>query len=393
MRTALHFGAEKIGRGFLAQFYCEAGVRIVFVDVRDDLVTLLQSRDAYPIRFMTPTQDTVTITNFTAVHARESEAVAEAFATADFVSTAVGERNLGAIAKSIAPGIAARRKAQGPPVDILVCENGAHAAHQLRTELLPLLSDEDAAWAETHVGLVDAIIGRMVPEADPKAAAEDPLIVTPEPYANIYLDAAAFRAAPLEHPHVLAVDNYPAYDARKLMMHNMGHAATAYLGYLHGHQTIAQAIGDASVRTTVEGAMGETAEALYRRHGLPLDESAAHAADLIARFANPLLGDTVARVAGDPLRKLGPDDRLIGAARLCDEESVAPEQVTVACAAALAYDDSRDPMAAKLQSMIQEGGVATVLDEICGIGANHPLAARITQHWENLRTQRAQREG
>ena len=377
MNTALHFGAEKIGRGFLAQFYCEAGLHIIFVDVRDDLITLLNERDSYRIRFMNEARDEVRIQNFSALHAREADAVSKAFASASFVSTAVGERALPAVARSLAPGIALRRANGGGAVDILVCENMAGAAEFLKAETHKHLGADDAEWLSAHVGFVDAIIGRMVPETSQEALAEDPLMITPEPYPNIYLDAAAFKAAPLDHPHVFAVDDYGAYDARKLFMHNMGHVATAYLGYPRGHRFVYEAIEDKAIRTVVAGAMRETALALHRKFGLDLEECEEHGDELIQRFANPHLGDTITRVAGDPMRKLGRQDRLIGAARLCEEQKVPAESVAVACAAALAYDHPDDPMAVQLQEAIATQGVEAVLHEVCGLAPGDALGKRI----------------
>lgn len=385
LNTALHFGAEKIGRGFLAQFYCEAGLHTVFVDIRDELIERLNQQDHYPIRFMNPTGDEVRITNFSALHAGNNEAVAKAFAEAAFVSTAVGERALPAVARSLAPGISLRRANGGGPVDVLVCENMTEAAAFLAQETRKHLDAGDAAWMDAHVGFVDAIIGRMVPETDAAALADEPLLVTAEPYPNIYLDAEAFKAPPLDHPKFFAVEQYEAYDARKLMMHNMGHAAAAYLGYQGGYRFVHEAIADASVRACVEGAMRETALALHRKYGLDLEECEEHGAELVERFANPLLHDTITRVAGDPVRKLGPRDRLIGAARLCEAQNVPPDCVAVACAAALAYDHGGDPMAVHLQELIAGKGAEAVLHEVCGIAPGEALGTRILEAYQRER--------
>ncbi|MBM3459313.1 MAG: hypothetical protein FJX77_12380 [Armatimonadetes bacterium] len=60
-------------------------------------------------------------------------------------------------------------------------------------------------------------------------------------------------------------------------------------------------------------------------------------ADLDLRLRNPQLPDAIARVGRDPLRKLGPEDRLVGAARLCLAEGVPPDPILVGIAAALRY--------------------------------------------------------
>jgi 2-oxoisovalerate dehydrogenase E1 component len=57
------------------------------------------------------------------------------------------------------------------------------------------------------------------------------------------------------------------------------------------------------------------------------------------RFANRALADPVSRLARDPLRKLAPGDRLVGAARLVERHGIRPEGLSWGIAAALAYEN------------------------------------------------------
>lgn len=59
-----------------------------------------------------------------------------------------------------------------------------------------------------------------------------------------------------------------AFVERKLFTLNTGHAITAYLGKLAGHQTIRDAILDESIRAVVKGAMEESGAVLIKRYGL-----------------------------------------------------------------------------------------------------------------------------
>ena len=47
METAVHFGAGKIGRGFIAELLHDTGYRVVFVDVVDALVDLINKDHEY----------------------------------------------------------------------------------------------------------------------------------------------------------------------------------------------------------------------------------------------------------------------------------------------------------------------------------------------------------
>jgi mannitol-1-phosphate 5-dehydrogenase len=71
---------------------------------------------------------------------------------------------------------------------------------------------------------------------------------------------------------------------------------------------------------------------------------AAFADDLLARSVNPNLRDSLARVGRDPQRKLGWDDRLIGAMRLAHEAGASPLRYALGAAAALqTLDPGADP--------------------------------------------------
>lgn len=80
----------------------------------------------------------------------------------------------------------------------------------------------------------------------------------------------------------------------------------------------------------------------------------------IARFSNPLLYDPITRVAREPLRKLAEGERLIGAARLCIQSNIIPENIIKGIRAAVAYDEPNDPDFGKPRDL--------------GIAKNEPLS-------------------
>ena len=84
--------------------------------------------------------------------------------------------------------------------------------------------------------------------------------------------------------------------------------------------------------------------------------------------------DTLERNARDPIRKLGPNDRLVGSARLCLEEGVKPEALSVSIAAAIYYHSPSDPIAVDLENMRKTKGVDYVLEHVCQIDPNGELA-------------------
>jgi len=385
VKEAIHFGAGNIGRGFLGQLYFESGYRITFVDVVNEVVDALHRRGAYPLRLVDETEETLTITGVDAVHGRDIEAVAEAVARAVIVSTAVGVAVLERIAPALAKGIERRFSQPGAaPLNIIVCENLIDAGPYLRGEIRRHLAPPFHETLETSVGLVEASIGRMVPVMTEAQKAEDPLLVCAEPYCELPVDAQGFKGAIPEIAHLKPMPKFKAYVERKLFVHNMTHATPAYAGHLRGHEYIWQAIRDGKVLALVEGAGRESCAALARKHRLDTEGLEAHRRDLIRRYRNRALGDQVARVARDPLRKLGANDRLIGAARLCLEQSLPLDHIALAISAALRYAAPDDPAAQQLQAIRAARGDEGALEEISGVMPGSPLGVAVLEAAQRL---------
>jgi len=385
VRRAVQFGAGNIGRGFIGQLCSESGYRTTFVDVVDAVVEGLRARGEYPLRIVADESHTLVVDNVTAVHSSDTAAVAQAIAEADLAATAVGVPVLPKVAPVIAAGLAKRfEDPDARPLDFIVCENLIGAGPFLREKVREHLDPRFHEALDEKVGFVEASIGRMVPIMTEKEKAEDPLLVCVEPYCELPVDAEGFKGPIPPLKHMQAKRGFGAYVERKLFVHNASHAATAYLGYLRGHEYTWQAVEDPVVRREVEGLLEETRAGLVAKHGLDAAELKAHGDDLLHRFANKALGDQVARVAKDPVRKLGPNDRLIGAGRMCLEQGIAPERVAFAAAAAIHYDHPDDPAAQAIQRLLREQGYKGVFRDICQIPPDSELAALVLEGADRL---------
>jgi mannitol-1-phosphate 5-dehydrogenase len=377
---AVHFGAGNIGRGFIGQLYWESGFRTTFIDVNESVVSLLQARQSYPIHLVSDETRLVPVDNVTAIHGGDVDAVADALAEATIASTAVGSQILPRIAPAIAKGIEKRfADPDAAPLNIIICENLLRGDAVLREAVREHLAAEWHETLDTRVGFVEASIGRMVPRMTEAQLAEDPLLVCVEPYCELPLAGESFVGEIPPIKHAKPYKNFGAYVERKLFVHNMSHAAAAYLGHLKGYTYIYEAIADPELRPVVEGAMAESCTALSRKHGLDKAELDAFATDLLHRYQNKALADQVARVGGDLKRKLGPDDRLIATARMCLENDVDPASLVQVIVAALQFNEMDDVTAPEVMALVAAEGVAAVLKEVCGLEEGEPLYSNILE--------------
>ena len=376
MPTVVQIGAGKIGRGFLGQIYADAGWSIVFLDIVDELVAGLNARGGYDIEILTnDSQTRFPVTQVSALHPTKDVARArDAIATADLIGCSVGVPYLKDVAAELAPALAHRAQTRpNAPVDVIVCENKLGAAEFLRDAVLEHAGEFPAAAeaiAQGRVGFVGAVVGRTVPALVPE---HDPWGICTEPYCLLPVDQTALRNGAPDMPLIVPVDNLSALEERKLFVHNDAHAAAAYLGRAAGLDTIEDVMNDDALAAKVRSVMAEAGSGIVARHGFDAEEQHAYEEDLMERFVNRALADTVLRVGADPIRKLGPHDRLIGGARCALDGDRPPQAICDASAAAIHFDAPDDPSAEKLRGIRESKGVEGVLQEVCQLTPDDAL--------------------
>lgn len=341
MKKAVIYGAGNIGRGFIGQLFSQSGYDVCFIEVNETIVNELNRRGEYPVVVLLKKgSKEELIQNVRAVNGKNLEAVVEEIAKADIIATAVGVNVLPLIAMPFAAGLTHRFKTNPRPLDIIICENMINADKYFRKLINEKISPAANTWANENVGYVEASIGRMVPIQTDEMRSGDPLRVCVEEYAELPVDKDAFKAEIPAIKNLVPVSHFSFYIERKLFIHNLGHAMTAYLGFQRGYTYIWEAIADPGIRELVFKAMLESGIALSKKHNADFFQLYQYINDLIERFGNRQLGDTVARVGNDLKRKLSEGDRMFGAARLCEEQKTENTHILKGIAAALLFEES-----------------------------------------------------
>jgi mannitol-1-phosphate 5-dehydrogenase len=219
---------------------------------------------------------------------------------------------------------------------------------------------------------VETSIGKMVPLMTEKDLAADPLVLHAEAYNTLILDRNGFKGTIPNLPQIKAVKNIAAWVDRKLFIHNLGHAATAYLGHMifPEKKYIADIIADKTIKEQVKNTMLESAKGLAREYpqDFTMRQLEEHIDDLLSRFGNLALGDTVYRVGRDLPRKLNPSDRILGAISLCQKHNLPTSNLLKVFEAGLAFKavDSEGQMFEadrQFHHCLQEHGLIKTLEE------------------------------
>ncbi len=377
---AVMYGGGNIGRGFIGMLLSSSGYEVKFVDVVDSVVNTLNEKHQYPVRIIrTDGYTDIDVKNVSAVDGKNPDAVAQAIADADIMATAVGVNVLKFIVGNIANGLKLRKERGAAPLNILICENLMDANKVIEGMIKEYLNDEEKAWFDENVGLVEASIGRMVPVQTEEMKDGDPMRVCVESYGFLPVDKDAFKGEIPEIKNMVPFAPFDFYLKRKLYVHNMGHATCAYLGDILGLEYIYEAIDKDEVYIIVKGAMEESARALSKKYGVALEEVMLHITDLLNRFTNTALRDTCKRVGGDPTRKLSPADRLIGSSSLALEVGITPAYIAIGAAAGLhRYINEAEGM------QQCEDSANAVLRDVCQLDVGGELAELILSAYKMI---------
>jgi mannitol-1-phosphate 5-dehydrogenase len=309
------FGAGKIGRSFIGQLFGCAGYKVVFIDINQTIVNSLNQAGRYRVVIKGEKEEEIIVPNVQAISALEKEKVIEAVSTAGILAVSIGKNVLEQIIPVIADGLELRNaNNKGTPLDIILAENMRSAADFMREHLMKKLPY--GFPLDANVGLVETSIGKMVPIIPLAELEKDPLVVFAEPYNTLILDGKGFKSPVPGIKGLAPKSNIKAWVDRKAFIHNLGHATAAYYGFaLHKDAVyLHEVLEDNEVLLFTRAVMLQSAEIL--RATYPGEFSATelkdHIDELIHRFRNKALGDTLFRVGHDLIRKLGPDDRFMG---------------------------------------------------------------------------------
>jgi mannitol 2-dehydrogenase len=209
----------------------------------------------------------------------------------------------------------ARRRAHGvPPFTVVSCDNMPHngdVAADSFTAFARLRDPELGDWVQAEVRFPNSMVDRITPgttdaqraEVTERFGVEDGWPVVAEPYVQWVLqDDFCLGRPPLEDAGVQVVADVEPYEQMKLRLLNAGHQCLGYLAALAGWTSIHDAAQDPDMRAFLLGYMAE--EATPTLAPVPGIDLAQYRTDLLDRFSNAHVRDTVARLCVDSSERM-----------------------------------------------------------------------------------------
>jgi mannitol-1-phosphate 5-dehydrogenase len=372
---AVIIGAGRIGCGHAGELLHASGHEVVFLARDPSWAAHLNRMGGYRVRLVDGTRSrTVAVEGIRAVWTGDAAQTQSELIGADVIVTAVGATCL----FDIAPLIAAALRKRTTPVNILVFENmsdGGDALKRLVAAHLP------AGFALDCHGFCGTLVSRIVTQRLGDPIGSEPVTFVADSTPTFAVDGKRAHAPLPEINGMVVADDFAAWMERKLYIFSAGHATCAYLGHLKGYRFIHAAIRDPEIRAAVLDAMAEGQRGIAQRYGQAFAGGRDDLLEIIRRFENAALDDSVSRVARDPSRKLGAGDRLLGSARLAQAAGVRPHRLLLAAAAAYCFRDPQDESAVRLQTDISLLGLPSVLRRVSALNARRGLGKRLAQEW------------
>lgn len=202
-----------------------------------------------------------------------------------------------------------RREAGLAPFTVMSCDNLQDNGRVARRSFVAYARarDEDLAeWIEQNVAFPNSMVDRITPvttDADRAAISADlglsdgwPVVC--EPFFQWVLEETSPELRPpYEDARVQVVADVEPYELMKLRLLNASHQALAYFAHLLGYRLVHDAAEDPLIARFLRAYMDlEATPTLHPVPGIDLD---AYKRELIERFANANVRDTVARLAAE----------------------------------------------------------------------------------------------
>ncbi len=367
------FGAGRIGRSFIGQLFSSGGYEVIFIDRNEQLIEELNKRNNYNVVIKGESEKIINVNNVRGLNIQQTEEIINEISTTEIMAVSSGPAGLSSALYLISESLKKRAGISTQnALDIIIAENLRNASVYFETELKKLLPENFPF--KSSLGLIETSIGKMVPIMGRKDIEEDTLQIFAEDYNTLILDKKGFRNPIPDIQGLAPKNNIKAWVDCKLFIHNLGHASCAYLGYLYNPDLVYvyEALEIPEIFNMVRLTMLQSARVLLKKYPDDFTERylIEHIDDLLYRFSNRSLGDTIFRVGCDLHRKLGPEDRITGCIKLAMEQNLPYDRVLTILVYACrfkAVDEEGNSLKSDLDfSNIYNRNTEKVLAEICG---------------------------
>jgi len=383
---AVILGAGRIGRGFVTQLLTLNNVDITYFDASDAMVEQMNQIGHYTIHVLGHSDLDLEVDHVKAYPTSDIDQLAACWKESDFIFTACGGKNMPSVGKTIGQAFKKLVTIGGVHLsNIITCENWIDPAKDLEEAILSCLDEKEARLFKENVGVGESVILCTGTGAPDPSKVINPIDTWVQNFKYLPIDKDAIKTEIPNWEYIEFVDNFGHLLTQKLYTNNTSCGSVAYLGHLKGLTYMAEAANDVEIEPIMDEIYNEINQALIQGMGIDAESQYAFSKRAKAKYTDRDIVDKLTRIARDPLRKLRPEDRLIGPSKIALSIGVKPTAIALATAAALFYDEPDDESAMKLQQMRKEHGVEYILQNVCQLKQEEELYQMILSSIDELR--------
>ncbi|MGG5369611.1 mannitol dehydrogenase [Enterococcus sp. AZ196] len=381
MKQALHFGGGSIGIGFIADLLHESDYEVTIVDIDSELVKQINETKTFDLYLINEDYKKKQLTQIHALSSLDDQTeIVETISTTDVITTAVWAENLPKIAPVLLAGLKKRAESGRERVNILACENAMFNSEILRKAILALDSSA-SEWLDSIAAFPNTAVDRMVlaSEHDGKKTIDigrDHELVIEE----------SKLVDPEDKPIKDAVytTNLQKYIERKLYVVNCGHAWAGYIGFVHGYSIIQDVFHIEDLVQQIRETMWESAQLLMEKYGFTEQDMADYIDFIMDRYQTPGIKDMITRVSRSPIRKLQPEERLVGPCVQCEELELKNNRLLEGIAAAFLFDNPEDEQSVELLAYVAEHGIDEAIVHFTKIPLENRMHREIKENYQRF---------
>ncbi len=362
-KKILIIGAGFSGRGFIGRLLHENGCRITFADINESLVRKLQNAKEYNI-YLGAERKRYKMDGFEACHIEERAAL-DAAVEADYIFVSIGEENLKNLKDFFQKLSLLKDAAQ---IQVVVCENGLAPKKVLKDAL------QDTAARQMLIS--QAVIFCTTISNDKGVS----LNILSEDYNSLPydIDEGLFK---LPFEHFVPETHFDLLLKRKIYTYNCLSACIAYLGYCKGYTNYADAANDNEIKELCHRLKGNLDDVLSREFGVTFEEQSAFSKRALDKFCDRTIVDTIYKNVRNAVRKLAPEERLIGPLRIMIENGKNCDDLCKVIAAALRYLKNEECM--KYEGVVYSD-IIEFFSDISQYDINNEVVGKISSYYEKL---------
>lgn len=381
MKQALHFGGGSIGIGFIADLLNQSDYEVTIVDIDSDLVDQINETNTFDLYLINEEYKKKQLTHIHALSSIEDQAtIIDQIITTDLITTAVWAENLPKIAPVLHEGLKKRADHGGDRVNVLACENAMFNSEILRKAILALDSSAED-WLDTIAAFPNTAVDRMVlaSEHDGKKT-----IDIGRDHELVIEESKLVDPADKPIKEAVYTTNLKKYIERKLYIVNCGHAWAGYIGFVHGYSIIQDVFHNEELVQMIRETMWESAHLLMKRYGFTEQDMIDYINFIMDRYQTPGIEDLITRVSRSPIRKLQPEERLVGPCVQCEELGLENQRLLEGISAAFLFDNPEDEQSVELLSFVAEHGIDEAILQFTKIPLDNRMHQAIKKNYQKF---------